>query len=120
MVSAPAWLFPVPVRRSRFIDSGPQWSSFNVEVALDRISPWDFSRRKIDRVLYFDYQTQLDNNMPGRHGSGRGGVFHGYYVKGVGRTQAAGNWNNLGDRYHGSGHLSVASALRERLISVAL
>ncbi len=120
VTSLPAWLFPVPVRRSRFHAAGPEWRAHNIEVAFDRISPWDFSKRAIQPVLHFDYQTQLDNNSPGRHGSGRGGIFRGYYVKGVGRTHAAGNWNNLGDRYHGSGHMSVASALRERLISVAL
>jgi hypothetical protein len=114
------WLFPVPIRRSRFMACDAQWNPFNIQVALDRISPWEFSRREIQPVLYFDYQTQLDSNTMGRHGSGRGGIFRGYYVKGVGRTQAAGNWNDLVDRYHGSGHLSVASALRERLISVAL
>jgi hypothetical protein len=118
MDPVPAWLFPVPVRHSRFTAASPEWSPFNIEVAHDRISPWEFSMRDVQPVLHFDYQTQLDNNTPGRHGSGRGGRYRDYYIKGVGRTQAAGNWNDLKDRYHGSGHLSVASALRERLISV--
>ncbi len=120
MTTTPAWLFPAPVRRSRFMASSAEWKPYNIEVALDRIATWDFSGGEIEPVLHFDYQTQLDNNAPGRHGSGRGGVFRNYYVKGVGRTQAAGNWNSTGDRYHGSGHMAVASALRERLISVAL
>jgi hypothetical protein len=38
----------------------------------------------------------------------------------VGRTPAAANWNTPNDRYNGSGHLSVASALRERLITLML
>jgi hypothetical protein len=63
----PAWLFPIPVRRSRFIGNGLEWSPFNIEVAPDRIPPWEFSRREIQPVLHFDYQTQLDSNTPGRH-----------------------------------------------------
>lgn len=120
MTDLPAWLFPVPVRRSRFLTADPAWSPFNVEVALDRISPFTFDRRRVQPVLFFDYQTHLENNMRGRHGAGRGGVFRGHYLKGVGRTQAAGNWNDPADRYNASGHLSVGSALRERLITVLL
>lgn len=41
-------------------------------------------------------------------------------MKGVGRTLAAANWNEGDDRYHGSGHMSVGSALRERLITQVL
>jgi hypothetical protein len=116
----PPWMFPAPVRRSRFVATGPQWSAFNIEVALDRIRPFALGKQTVQPALSFDYQTQIENNTVGRHGAGRAGVFRGYYVKGVGRTQAAANWNDLQDRYHGSGHLSVASALRERLISAAL
>jgi hypothetical protein len=116
----PAWFFPVPVRRSRFLAANPEWSPLNVEVALDRISPFTFDRRRVQRVLFFDYQTHLENNTPGRHGAGRGGVFRDHYLKGVGRTHAAGNWNDPADRYNASGHLSVGSALRERLITVLL
>jgi hypothetical protein len=87
---------------------------------MDRLAPWAFSERCVERVLYFDYQTHLENNTPGRHGSGRAGVYRGNYVKGIGRTQAAGNWNDGVDRYHGSGHMAPASAIRERLITQAL
>lgn len=44
-------------------------------------------------------------------------MYRGKYVKGIGRTLAAANWNAGDDRYHGSGHMSVGSALRERLIT---
>lgn len=47
-------------------------------------------------------------------------MYRGKYLKGVGRTLAAANWNEGTDRYHGSGHMSVGSALRERLITQAL
>ncbi len=119
-MTVPPWLFPAPVRRSRFVADSPPWRPYNIEVAPDRVAPFALARRSVQPVLFFDYQTQIENNTPGRLGSGRAGVFRGYYVKGVGRTPAAGNWNDQGDRYHGSGHLSVASALRERLITAAL
>jgi hypothetical protein len=120
MTHMPAWLFPAPVRRSRFLAESPEWNPFNVEVALDRIPPFLFDKRQTQPVLHFDYQTQLENNTPGRNGAGRAGIFRGHYLKGVGRTPAAGNWNDPQDRYNASGHLSVGSALRERLITVML
>jgi hypothetical protein len=120
MPTTPPWLFPAPVRRSRFVAEAPQWRRYNIEVALDRIPAYALARKNIRSVLLYDYQTHPENNTPGRLGSGRAGIYRNYYVKGVGRTHAAGNWNDLGDRYQGSGHLSVASALRERLITLAL
>ena len=116
----PAWWFPAPVRRSRFLASSAAWRPYNIEAAPDRVQPFEFGRRAIRDVLHFDYQTQLDGNRRGRHGSGRGGVYRGYYVKGVGRTPAAANWNSVEDRYHGSGCQTPASALRELLITRAL
>ncbi len=120
MTILPAWFFPAPVRRSRFLAASRQWSPLNIEVALDKISPFAFDARHTREVLHFDYQTQIENNPRGRHGSGRAGVYRGYYLKGIGRTPAAGNWNDPVDRYSASGHLSAGSALRERLITVLL
>lgn len=114
------WHYPVPVRRSRFRAAEPAWAPFNVEVALDRIEPFALGHHAIDDVLACDYHVQLEGNWPGRLGSGRSGVYRGKYLKGVGRTLAAANWNEGNDRYHGSGHMSVGSALRERLITQAL
>jgi hypothetical protein len=114
------WTFPVPVRRSRFVGAPAKWDRLNVEVALDRVGAFAFDDASMDEVLYFDYQTQLDGTYFGRHGSGRGGVYRGHYLKGVGRTFAAGNWNDSKERYHGSGHLSVSSAVREFLITSLL
>ncbi len=119
--SRPAWLFPVPVRPSRFRASARRWSRYNIQIAYERIAPFSFDNSSTeDAVLYYDYQTQLEPNPFGRLGSGRGGIYFGRYVKGVGRTPAAANWRESRDRYHGSGHLSIASALRERLITVVL
>ena len=114
------WLFPVPVRRSRFRAGNPDHARFNVEVAHDRLAPFAFAPSPDPDVLHYDLQTQITGNAHGRLGSGRGGVFSGHYLKGVGRTPAAANWNEPSDLYHASGHLSVGSALRERTITTAL
>ena len=120
MAVHPAWLFPVPVRPSRFLAADAAFSPFNVEVDLGRIAVFSFSAGSEDAALFYDLQTQLDDNSPGRHGSGRSGVYLDRYLKGVGRTPAAANWSAGPDIYHGSGHLSVGSALRERLITLFL
>jgi hypothetical protein len=118
---AAPWLFPVPTRPSRFTTAPAGFAFLNREVDLGRIPPFGFDAPTVDDdLLHYDYQTQLEHNAPGRLGAGRAGVFGGWYVKGVGRTPAAANWNTPGDRYHASGHLSVSSALRERLITQAL
>jgi hypothetical protein len=120
MPNAP-WFFPVPTRASRFVAASPSFEFLNREVALDLLRPWNFQNTSSeDELLYFDYQNQLENNAHGRLGAGRAGVYGGYYLKGVGRTLAAANWNFCEDRYHASGHLSVSSALREFLITKTL
>ena len=116
----PAWLFPVPVRQSRFHAVAPAFADCNIEVAQDRIGPFCFATTDARQILYYDLQTQLNANYRGRHGSGRSGIYCGRYLKGVGRTPAAANWNDGDDIYHASGHLSVGSALRELLITRAL
>jgi hypothetical protein len=120
-VAAPAWLFPAPVRPSRFRASGARWEQYNVEVALDLIKPFAFdSLDDPGECLLYACATGLDGNMRGQLGTGRGGIFRGRYLKGVGRTPAAANWNDPADRISASGRLSVSSALRERLVTIAL
>jgi len=116
----PAWWFPTPVRTGTFLAADPAHARFNIEVAPDRLAAFALQHHARGEVLHFDLQTQLTGNSWGRLGSGRGGVFQGHYLKGVGRTPAAANWNQADDLYHASGHLSVASALRERLITAFL
>ena len=111
------WMFPVPLRPSRFEASSNRWRQCNVEVALDLIGAFAFTKQKSGPVLWCDYQTQIDDNARGRLGSGRGGVYRNKYIKGVGRTLTAANWNDSADVYHASGHMSVGSALRELLIT---
>jgi hypothetical protein len=114
----PSWLYPVPVRPSRFLAVARKWAVYNIEVAPGKIAPYCFDRAGVKHpVLFYDFQTHLEQNWPGRLGSGRGGIYRSKYLKGVGRTPAAANWDNPDDRYHGSGHLSVRSALCELLIT---
>jgi hypothetical protein len=70
--------------------------------------------------LYSDLQTNADNNISLRLGSGRAGFFTGKYLKGVGRTLLAANWSDPADRYHNSGHLLPSAAAREYLVSCYL
>ena len=107
----------MPVRESRFQAASARWRPINIEVALDRIGPFVFTKQKSDPILWCDYQTQIDDNSRGRLGSGRAGIYRGKYIKGVGRTLTAANWNDSADVYHASGHMSVGSALREFLIT---
>ncbi len=115
-----AWQFPVPVRPSRFLASAERHRQFNVEVAQDLIVPYCFVPRNSSALLLYDLQTEVYGGMRGQHGSGRSGVYRGRYLKGIGRTPAAANWNDDSDIKHGSGHMSIGSALRERLITIAL
>jgi len=113
----PPWQFPVPVRRSRFVAIDDKFAPLNVEVALGDLEPFGLGAKTHDEVLLYDAQTQLDGSWPGRLGAGRAGLYRGHYLKGVGRTPAAGNWNNPRERYHSSGHMAPASAANERLVS---
>ncbi len=111
------WQFAVPVRRSRFVAIDDGLSRFNVEIAQGAVAPFAFDASAREDVLHYDAQTQLDGTWPGRLGAGRAGFYQGHYLKGVGRTPAAANWNEPRERYHGTGHLAPASAANERLVS---
>jgi hypothetical protein len=109
------------VKQSSFVAPRHSFDRYNIEVDLAGIPPFALDRAPHrGPVLWYDLQTHPEGGWPGRLGSGRSGVYRGRYLKGVGRTPAAANWRAVADRYHGSGHLSVGSALRERLITRAL
>jgi hypothetical protein len=71
----PAWLFPVPVRPSRCLAADVVFRRFNVEVASGRFAPFSFAAPDDAPVLFYDCQTQLQDNIPGPHGSGRSGIY---------------------------------------------
>lgn len=113
------WTVPVPIKKSSFVPLNQKHKKFNVEVDLSRIATFTDRLRPIrsDQLLYSDLQTNTDVNLEQRLGSGRSGFFRGKYLKGVGRTLLAGNWNAPIDLYHSSGLLLSTAAIREYLIS---
>lgn len=113
------WNMPVPVKSSTFQSLFPKHKEFNIEVNLSGISPfsYDLKPRKPKDLLYVDCQTNLDVNIDKRLGSGRSGFFLDKYVKGIGRTLLAANWNTDKDLYHSNGALLSSAAVREYLIS---
>ena len=117
----PPWMVPVPIRPSKFKALRPSDARFNVEVDLSAIQTFTRGKCIPERELvYSDLQTNADTNIDQRLGSGRAGFYRGRYLKGIGRTQLAGNWNMPGEAYHNSGLLYASSAVREYLVSELL
>jgi len=113
------WNVPVEVETGRFVSVLPEHQELGVQVAP---SPPYGCRDPLvpdDRLLFADLQTNLYSHVTGRLGSGRAGFFRGWYVKGVGRTPLAGNWNRA-DHLHSSGHLAASSAIREYVATLYL
>lgn len=117
--SAP-WMAPIPVRSSNLASIDGARSSFNVETDLAAIETFGWSRSCRRRVLHADLQCNADVNPVRRLGSGRAGVYRGHYLKGVGRTLLAANWNDPNDVYHASGHLTASGGVREYIASCYL
>ncbi|MCX4247772.1 hypothetical protein [Paraliomyxa miuraensis] len=112
------WTIPVPVEESTFVPLREEHRDFNVEVSLGRLGTYSGRTRSIpaDRLLHCDFQLDLHHNHAGRLGAGRAGFHRDHYLKGIGRTLLAGNWNTS-DLYHNSGILLTSGAIREYLIS---
>jgi hypothetical protein len=113
------WSVPVPVVASRFVSLHPAHAELNVQTAPlpafgSRAEAWP-----TESLLYADLQTMLYSQISGRLGSGRAGFYRGWYLKGVGKTPLAANWNR-GDHLHCSGHMSASSAIREYVASLYL
>jgi hypothetical protein len=91
---------------------------FNVCVALGGIGAFGaFDARPSEELLHADMQILPASNQLGRLGAGRGGLYRGVYLKGVGRTPLAANWNMADDWAHHTGHLLASAAVREYLVS---
>jgi hypothetical protein len=116
------WTVPLPVTPAGFTALHPRHSRCAVQVDLGHIRPFGFLARPEheEEILYSDLQNNADTNGFLRLGSGRAGFYSGKYLKGVGRTLLAANWNNPEDRYHNSGHLFPSAAAREYLVSCYL
>jgi hypothetical protein len=111
------WMIPVPVKTSDFTPLKQKHTKYNIEVDLAQIGAFADFKKPISDVAYADLQTNVDLGFHGRLGSGRAVFYKGAYLKGVGRTLLAGNWNHHFDVLHNSGHLSARSAICEYFVS---
>ena len=110
------WNVPVPVEPGRFVSVFPEHEQFNVQVTSSQPFGCDETRYPAESLLFADLQSSLHCHVTGRLGSGRSGFFRNRYLKGVGRTPLAANWNNR-DFLHNTGHLAASSAIREYVVS---
>src|ERR1051325_3989339 len=116
------WTIPVPIRTSQFVPLDKQHSQFNIEVDLSRIRPFHAITKPTNSadLLFVDLQDNPVANQKGRMGSGRAGFHRAKYLKGVGRTLVAGNWNDSSDLDHATGALMASGGIREYLVTVYL
>jgi hypothetical protein len=114
------WMVPVPVKPSSFTPLFQRDRALNVEVDLGEISAFRGRAAPIGnrRIAYADLQTNADLNSSLRLGAGRAALYRGRYLKGIGRTSLAANWNCDGaDLLHSSGIMLANAAIREYLVS---
>jgi hypothetical protein len=116
------WNVPVPVRSSRFVASHAHLRDFNVEVDLTHVPAFGSLQEAVpdSDLLYVDLQTNSYLDLPGRLGSGRAGFYRGRFLKGIGRTPLAANWNIISDQKRATGHLATSAAVREFVVSCYL
>jgi len=113
------WNVPVHIEPANFVPLVAEHARFNIRIASS--APYGVTHAELadDEILYADLQTSLSSHVIGRLGSGRSGFWGGQYLKGVGRTPLAANWNHK-DHLHSTGHLSASSAIREYVVSLYL
>lgn len=113
------WDIPVPVESGDFRSVFPQHGHCNIVTASERIGSFGVRQHPVppDELLFADQQITPFLSVSGRLGSGRSGFYRGSYLKGIGRTPLAGNWNSS-DLTHNTGHLAASSAIREYVVSV--
>ncbi|MEM7157210.1 MAG: hypothetical protein AAF799_30435 [Myxococcota bacterium] len=114
------WLVGVPTREADFTACDPRYQHLARQVDLSAIPVFAAAQRdeaRDPRVGWADAQRAAHAPSSRCPGSGRAIFYDGYYLKGVGRTQFAWNWNVRRSTMHGTGHLSATGAIRELLIS---
>ena len=119
-VSNLPWNLPAPFKRLDYLAQYPEHEELGVCVDLAAIQPFEVREQELDpdSVMWTDLQVGPGENTVSRLGSGRAGFFGGKYLKGVGRTQLAGNWADHRDTSHGTGHMLPSAAVRERIATV--
>jgi hypothetical protein len=112
------WNVPVPVKAAGFVPLFEEHSAFNIQTDLSQIEAFGCREpdASSDELLMADLQTNFGRQVRGRLGSGRSGFFRDAYLKGIGRTTLAANWNRK-DYLHNSGHLPASGAIREYVAS---
>src|SRR4051812_4657640 len=113
------WNVPVRVEAASFVPRYAVHAELNVRTASSRAFDSQVQPCASHGLLYSDLQTVLYSHVAGRLGSGRSGFYRGWYLKGIGRTPLAANWNR-GDHLHSSGHLAASAAIREYVASLYL
>lgn len=111
------WNVPVRVEAASFVPLYAVHAELNVRTASSRAFDSQVQPCASHELLYADLQTPLYSHVSGRLGSGRSGFYRGWYLKGIGRTPLAANWNR-GDHLHSSGHLTASAAIREYIASL--
>lgn len=111
------WSVPVRVEAAGFTSLHAAHAELDVRTAAQPAFESQRQPRASRELLYADLQTALHGHVAGRLGSGRSGFYRGWYLKGIGRTPLAANWNR-GDHLHSSGHLPASAAIREYVASL--
>ncbi len=114
------WLVGIPTREADFVASEPQYQRFARQVDLSAIPVFAAAPRggAQDPCLgWADAQRAPHSPSSRCPGSGRAIFFEEHYLKGVGRTHFAWNWNVRSSTMHGTGHLAATGAIRELLVS---
>lgn len=110
----------MPIKQGGFTALYTKHKNLGVVVDLGSIGPYGYAApsRPSENLIHSDFQSDPWEANLLRYGSGRAGFYRGHYLKGVGRTVLAGNWNKDSDVLHSSGHLRPCAAAREHLITV--
>lgn len=108
------WNVAVPLAPASFEPLEQRHLPFAVRTDLGAIASFAVpTQTPMGPLLLADLQMCPEVHIGRRLGSGRAGFFEGKYLKGVGRTTLAGNWNQARDAYHATGHMFASATVRE-------
>jgi hypothetical protein len=122
LLCAPPFMVSVPVTKCAYksVTGAPSKIPKGIQTELGAIAPFDYGvseNHSKKNIFLCDFQLSPGLNNARRLGSGRSGFYQNKYVKGVGRTLLAANWNDGFDRYHGNGAMAASAGLREYLVT---
>lgn len=111
-----SWSVPTRLRRAQYASLFADHRRYALETDLSPMGGFSLPVTT-GEFGYADHQLTALHPGARRQGAGRAVFYKGKYLKGVGRTALAGNWDQPRDTVHGTGHLTATSAAREMLIS---